>query len=151
MGFIKFLCNPLFEMYKRALNVKKCPYLCLVCVNMHRIDRCIWVLLCYTGGRKRMGFSLLCCYFFLSIINECHPFCSLSLLHASAPASSLFRCYPLYVLSIFFRPSLYITPNTHPHTLLYARFILCDPLSFWTYFIKGLLTGNSHPHLINCC
>lgn len=83
-----------------------------------------------------------------------------------SPAPSLFHRYPLYILSIFSEPSLYIT-HTHTHiqypdtffpppgSLLPSHSLWPPPpthsLSFWTYFIKGLLAGNTHRDLINCC
>lgn len=97
--------------------------------------------------------------FFLSIKNECALSCSLSLLYALAPALLRSHSYPLYILHIFLRPSLCITP-TASHTNTPMRTHIAVPpspsfsatfLSLCTYFIKRLFTGNSHPDLINCC
>ncbi len=149
---------------------------------------CVWackVLWCVCAGECEwiyLPFSLRWSRLFLSIKNGCpppalcHPPSLPSLFPAASP--SLFHRYPLYILSIFFKPSLYITPaflphthththaHTHTHTHTYSPdtfFPACSswlsppisfsttPLSFWTYFIKGLLAGNTHPDLINCC
>lgn len=104
-------------------------------------------------------------WLFFSIKNECLPFCSLSLFPASAPTPSLFHYYPLYILSIFFKLSLYITLRTHacthtvtlssllaPRSSLLPSHSLRPSLSLSEHISsKALHTGNTHPDLINCC
>lgn len=144
------------------------------CLSVHR---CVDKVCLFVSGYKWMGLIRLPFFFlrwlFFSIKNECLPFCSLSLFPASAPTPSLFHYYPLYILSIFFKLSLYITLRMHARThacthtqchflpslllvALSSHLILWDPLSLSLSLSehissKALHTGNTHPDLINCC
>lgn len=125
MGSITFHCNPLFQIHK----AKPKNYLLLTVQSSKRVCACLFWCMVFIG--------VLCDF---SIDQKW------SLFQTSAPSPSLFHSYPLYIVSIFFRPSLYIIPTAaHTHTqmqtypltflpssflLTLSCFILYDPLSF---------------------